>query len=344
MTARRCPTRATDDARDRRRRRSTPIRTMPPTLADTGLCIDAACTQIAADVYRVHAAVRAVVRRRDEAALDLPAARHDRSTRPTWTTGSSRSARSSGRSSRATASRVETRLIMRVGAERHAVNDWFYVAVRVERDAGRDDAASRVGVTNANGTQHDIPSRVAVPRCHENLKPSRVLGFAAIQLDCDGRGTASSISTDADRRRTAVDAAAGRGRRRTSRCPAPTTTNRRARLPARELRPLPQPDVEHVHDNDADAAAARPSARSARVAHDADVHDRGRRHDDGRHGRRRTTTIVDAGQPDHSVDDRALRVDERRRCTCRQLGTEMIDPTGADDAARRGSRTSRDCA
>jgi hypothetical protein len=39
------------------------------------------------------------------------------------------------------------------------------------------------GVMNANGTQHDVPSRFQCKGCHENLKPTRILGFSAIQLD-----------------------------------------------------------------------------------------------------------------------------------------------------------------
>jgi hypothetical protein len=42
-----------------------------------------------------------------------------------------------------------------------------------------------MGVPNANGTEHDVPSRFQCQGCHENLVPSRVLGFSAIELDWD---------------------------------------------------------------------------------------------------------------------------------------------------------------
>src|SRR5262249_21164667 len=45
-----------------------------------------------------------------------------------------------------------------------------------------------IGEMNANGTQHDIPSRKDCKGCHEELAPSRILGFQAIQLDFDGGG------------------------------------------------------------------------------------------------------------------------------------------------------------
>jgi hypothetical protein len=40
-----------------------------------------------------------------------------------------------------------------------------------------------MGVMNADGTMHDIPSRNDCKTCHENLQPTRVLGFGALQLD-----------------------------------------------------------------------------------------------------------------------------------------------------------------
>jgi hypothetical protein len=79
--------------------------------------------------------------------------------------------------------RVETRLIMRIGAG-DTTSDWFYAAY--VWNAAQDNAVwEEYGVNNANGTEHDVPSKIQCRQCHENTKPSRVLGFSAIQLDWD---------------------------------------------------------------------------------------------------------------------------------------------------------------
>jgi hypothetical protein len=79
--------------------------------------------------------------------------------------------------------RVETRLVMRIGPG-DTMADWFYVAFvwNATQDA---TTAEQYGVPDANGTMHDVPSRTQCRGCHENLKPSRVLGFSALQLDYD---------------------------------------------------------------------------------------------------------------------------------------------------------------
>ena len=107
-------------------------------------------------------------------------------------------------------------------------NDWFYVGVRVERDAGRHDRASRSACTNANGTQHDIPPRFQCRECHEGLQPSRVLGFAAIQLDWATRARASSTSTTSIAAGLLTQQPDRAPRRRTSRCPAPRPSRPRS--------------------------------------------------------------------------------------------------------------------
>jgi len=70
---------------------------------------------------------------------------------------------------------------MRIGAGTTA-QSWFYVSY-AWNNTQTDTTAVPAGVTNANGTQHDIPSRSACKGCHENFVPTRVLGFGAIQLD-----------------------------------------------------------------------------------------------------------------------------------------------------------------
>jgi len=78
--------------------------------------------------------------------------------------------------------RVETRLIMKQLADDSAPNAWFYATY--QWNATQDDTTLvTAGVQNANGTQHDIPSRSDCRACHESLQPTRVLGFDAIQLD-----------------------------------------------------------------------------------------------------------------------------------------------------------------
>jgi hypothetical protein len=80
--------------------------------------------------------------------------------------------------------RVETRLLQKQLADDNALGAWFYATY--QWNAAQDGTAMVIaGVQNANGTQHDIPSRSDCRECHDSLKPSRVLGFGAIQLDYD---------------------------------------------------------------------------------------------------------------------------------------------------------------
>src|SRR5262249_49549810 len=77
--------------------------------------------------------------------------------------------------------RVETRYIVKVGPGTQT-KDWFFVSY--EWNATQDDTHQVIfGEQNANGTQHDIPSRMDCKTCHEALAPARILGFQAIQLD-----------------------------------------------------------------------------------------------------------------------------------------------------------------
>ena len=51
-------------------------------------------------------------------------------------------------------------------------------------DTQTDTMAVPMGVMNANGTRARHPVAHAVQgSCHENLKPPRILGFSAIELD-----------------------------------------------------------------------------------------------------------------------------------------------------------------
>ncbi len=79
--------------------------------------------------------------------------------------------------------RVETRMIYKRLPDDEP-GAWFYATY--QWNATQDGTMAMTGgVQNANGTQHDIPTRSACRECHERFLPSRVLGFDAIQLDHD---------------------------------------------------------------------------------------------------------------------------------------------------------------
>ena len=164
----------------------------PTTLFDTGLCVDHACTQISPGVtaYAPRWTLWAdgATKRRW---FQLPAgAQIDTSDMDHWQfpvgtrfwkefTAFTGSDGESG-----SAVRVETRFIERIGSG-DTQDDWFYVAF--QWDLTQDEAiAEPDGVPDADGTFHDIPSRADCRSCHENLVPTRILGFGALQLDAPG--------------------------------------------------------------------------------------------------------------------------------------------------------------
>ncbi|MFT3923742.1 MAG: hypothetical protein QM778_14515 [Myxococcales bacterium] len=71
--------------------------------------------------------------------------------------------------------RVETRLLYKV-----AENSWLMIAYQWRADRSDADAVPG-GVSNANGTPHDIPDIYTCTRCHDNM-PDKLLGPSAIQL------------------------------------------------------------------------------------------------------------------------------------------------------------------
>lgn len=156
---------------------------MPATLAETGLCVDAACTQIASGVYpytpRFELWSDTATKKRW---IYLPPGTTiDTSDMDHWIfpvgTKLWKEFTRDG-------TRVETRLVMRIGAG-DTQSDWFYGAY--VWNAAQDAAVwAEFGENDANGTEHDVPSKTLCRVCHENNKPSRVLGFSAIQLDIDG--------------------------------------------------------------------------------------------------------------------------------------------------------------
>jgi hypothetical protein len=152
-------------------------------LAGTGLCADAACTQI-------NAGIREYVPRFqlwDDAATKRrwiylpPGTTLDTMDMDHWVFPvGTKLWKEFSRDG----TRVETRLLLKKLADDNAPGAWFYATYRWNQ--AQDDATVvTTGVRDANGTQHDIPSRSDCRGCHERFQPSRVLGFGAIQLDYD---------------------------------------------------------------------------------------------------------------------------------------------------------------
>jgi hypothetical protein len=86
--------------------------------------------------------------------------------------------------------RVETRLIERVGS---GAND-FLMSAYLWNDAQTEAVRVPSGVKDANGTSHDVPSEADCRRCHGahekgGGRPSRALGFSALQLSHDESAT-----------------------------------------------------------------------------------------------------------------------------------------------------------
>jgi hypothetical protein len=155
--------------------------TPPPAIGTslllTGLCVDAACTQINAGIVEFKPRwplwTDGAAKRRW---IQLPAgASIDDSNMDYWTfpvgTKLWKEFVRDG-------VRVETRYAVKTGA---GDADWDFMPYAW--NATQSDALSAAdGVVDANGTGHDIPPASACMGCHANVK-SRVLGFSALQLD-----------------------------------------------------------------------------------------------------------------------------------------------------------------
>ncbi len=155
---------------------------LPVTLAETGLCVDAACTTITAgileykpqyELYSDGSTKRRWISLPPGTTIDTTDMNHWKFPVGTklWK-----------EFTRGTA-RVETRFITKLLADDSAPSSWYYVSFEWNAAQNATTLASPgTGVPNANGTQHDIPSRANCRRCHEQV-PGRVLGFQAISLD-----------------------------------------------------------------------------------------------------------------------------------------------------------------
>lgn len=151
------------------------------TLFETGLCVDRACSQIASDAIeyqpRFEFWANGASKRRW---IQLPAGTTiDTTDMDHWVfpfgTKVWKELTRDG-------VRVETRYIVKIAENDNSTESWSYAAY--EWNAKQTDAVSVPdGSIDANGTMHDIPDNNACKQCHEQIRPSRLLGFEAIQLD-----------------------------------------------------------------------------------------------------------------------------------------------------------------
>jgi hypothetical protein len=162
----------------------------PMRLLDTGLCVDAACNQIAAGV-RLYAPrwqlwTDGAAKRRW---ISLPPnAKIDNSDPDHWEfpvgTKLWKEFSLGG-------VRVETRYIVRLDDALPHYDDWFMVSY-VWNSAQTDAVIAPRGMENANGTTHDVPSANDCGTCHSRVMNSDlginslVLGFSALALDFPG--------------------------------------------------------------------------------------------------------------------------------------------------------------
>lgn len=156
----------------------------PLTLAETGLCLNAGCTQIspAAKPYTPQYVLWSdgATKKRW---ISLPAGMTIDSTNgnfwkfPVGTKVWKEFTRDGVR--------VETRFMMKVLADDATPGAWFFASYAWNATQDATTEATPGGMQNAGGTTHDIPSRQQCRRCHENT-PGRVLGFQALSLDFQG--------------------------------------------------------------------------------------------------------------------------------------------------------------
>jgi hypothetical protein len=91
--------------------------------------------------------------------------------------------------------RVETRFIHRFGP---GESDWLFAAYQWDPNLGASATAANTsyvpdGVTDANGTTHDIPNGAACTNCHGSL-PEHILGFSAFELSLPSSGVVGGVS------------------------------------------------------------------------------------------------------------------------------------------------------
>jgi hypothetical protein len=155
---------------------------MPATLMDTGLCVDAACTQIADGIvpYTPRWELWSDGATKKRWIYLPPGTKIDTTDMDYWEFPvGTKLWKEFTRDN----IRVETRLVWR-RSDTGTNADWFYMPY-VWNQTQDMAVAEEFGVPDANGTEHDVPSQFDCKQCHDNLEPTRVLGFGALQLDYD---------------------------------------------------------------------------------------------------------------------------------------------------------------
>jgi hypothetical protein len=153
------------------------------TLFETGLCIDRACSQIVGDAieYQPRFELWANTASKRRWIQLPPGTQINTSDMDLWMFPVGTKA---WKEFTRDGVRVETRYIVKNLDDDRAVDAWHYAAY--EWNAEQTEAVSVPdGSPNANGTMHDVPDNTACKECHEQLRPSRLLGVEAIQLDFD---------------------------------------------------------------------------------------------------------------------------------------------------------------
>ncbi len=155
----------------------------PNRLIDTGLCVDVGCSQIAANIQTY---VPRWQLWSDDATkqrwIQLPPGAKINNTDPDhweFPVGTKL-----WKSFSLGGVRVETRYMVRLDAAEPAFDDWFMISY-IWNTEQNDAVAVRAGREDANGTTHDVPSRLDCIQCHERID-GRVLGFSALALDYAG--------------------------------------------------------------------------------------------------------------------------------------------------------------
>ena len=149
----------------------------PATLADTGLCADAGCTQIAPGIftYMPRWALWADAASKNRWIYLPPGTQIDTTDMNSW---SFPAGTKLWKEFTSDGVRVETRMFWKQGP---SDGDWYQVAY-VWNQTQDMAVAAPLGEMNANGTQHDVPSQSDCRKCHYR-EAGRILGFSALQLD-----------------------------------------------------------------------------------------------------------------------------------------------------------------
>ncbi len=172
----------------------------PPTLFGTGLCVDEACTQIGSGIFEYSPLDPQYVLFADLTAAKKrwiylpPGTQIDTSDMNHWVFPLGTKI---WKEFDIDGVRVETRYISKIADnEDMTPSPCFYVPYQWNSMLGGDTQGNMAtavtsGVTDANGTTHDIPSRSNCKSCHEDMVPGRVLGFSALSLDYPHAGSGS---------------------------------------------------------------------------------------------------------------------------------------------------------